>query len=157
MTLEVAGQLLTTALLIIQSISANPALPQATQQAAEKVAQEAITRATRIIAQASVSGEGMPSCTITADKPNYYLGEVLVFTLKSTNAVKAEFVPDTSWKENIPVPTGELFWTSGTYYKVAPAAGYPFLTLKVTDEKGRTATCSKMVYVYELPRVEPAQ
>lgn len=157
MTLEAAGQLLATALLILQSVSGNPMLPDSTRVAAQEVVQDAITQATRAIARAGANDTDMPSCTIVADKPNYYLGEVLVFTLKSTNAVKAEFVPDTSWKENIPVPTGELFWTSGTYYKVAPAAGYPFITLKVTDDKGRSATCSRMVYVYELPRIEPTE
>lgn len=146
MTLDAAAQLLTTALLLIQSVSANPSLPQDVRIQAASTAEKAITEATRAIATRAATDSPI-SCTITADKSNYFLGEVLVFNWTSTNATSVEFIPDTR-KEALPVPTGKLFGVSGQYREVAPARGYPFVTLKVTNDRGESAMCSEMVQVY---------
>ncbi|MFZ2886855.1 MAG: hypothetical protein WA021_03480 [Minisyncoccia bacterium] len=50
MALEAAVQLLTTALMLLQLVSANPALPQSMRDTAQSVAQSAITEATKAIA-----------------------------------------------------------------------------------------------------------
>lgn len=147
MTLEVAAQFLTTALLIIQSVSANPSLPQSTRDQAQTIAQQAITEATRAIAKSPTRGASVPSCTITADKPNYFLGEVILFSWTTTNAAAAEFIPDTSGRENLQ-PPDSMLGARGVWRKAATVKGYPFVTMKVTDRSGHSATCSTMVYVY---------
>lgn len=147
---EPVTHILAGVLMLLQTVSANPSLPQSARDQVQIVLQQAITVATRAIAQNEngVSDSSGSSCTLVADKLSYRLGEVLVFDWKIVNATSAEFVPDMSGNENLPVPRGELLGMSGQYRKVAPARGYPFLTMRVKNEKGQSATCSEMVYVY---------
>jgi hypothetical protein len=142
MTLELAAQVLTSALLLLQTVSANPNLPQSMRDQAQNVAQSAITEATRAIGKSQTSA----SCTMVSDKYNYRTGEVVVFSWTSTNATKLEFSQDSS--DVFPVPEGELLGDSGQYRKVVNESGYPFLALKATGKNGESAICSAMVNVH---------
>ena len=146
MSLDAAAQLLASALLLMQAASANPAAPQSVRDQAQLIAQSAITEATRTIARPPSASATSPSCTITTDKPNYRLGEIILFNWTSTNAASFEFVPDT-WRRDGAKdvqPPGP----NGVWRRAATVRGYPFLTMKVTGQDGKTATCSKMVEVY---------
>ncbi|HWO07154.1 MAG TPA: hypothetical protein VNM40_01065 [Candidatus Paceibacterota bacterium] len=144
MTLEAAAQLLASALMLLQAVSANPSLPQAVRDQAQATAQSAITEATRTIGRSGTSS-GV-SCTLTSDKYNYALGEVVVFDWTSTNAATLEFIPDAEGESAFPLPTGFLF-PSGQYRKAVETRGYPFLTIKATGADGKSVTCSSMVHV----------
>ncbi|MEK7156157.1 MAG: hypothetical protein AAB734_04750 [Patescibacteria group bacterium] len=146
MALDAAAQLLASALMLIQLVSANPALPQSVRDEAERIAETAITESTRAIAKPPVRSASEPSCTITSDKYNYWLGEIIVFSWTTTNAASARFVPDTSGSGNLPVPTIELT-PSGEWRTKARVGGYPFATIQVTKDSQRAA-CSSMVNVY---------
>lgn len=144
MELASAAQLLTTALMLLQTVNANPSLPQPVRDQAQMTAQKAITEATRVLGKpADFAG---PSCTITSLKPNHYAGEVVVFSYSSANATKLEFSQDSS--DVFPVPEGELLGSSGQYRKVVEKPGYHFLTMKATGAGGQTTSCSAMVNVY---------
>lgn len=145
MGLESAAQLLATALMLLQSVSANPSLPESVRASAQDVAQKAISESTRAISQQETSASKL-SCTITADKPNYWLGEIIVFRWTANGAVSAKFVQDASGT-NLTPPDLEL-GLGGEWRKAATVKGYPFVTMKVTDAMGASATCSEMVYVY---------
>lgn len=143
MTLEAAAQLLTSVLMLMQAVSTNPSLPQGVHENTQHVAERAITEATRAIA---ASGEaGSPSCSITTDKYNYRLGEIILFSWESTNAASWEFVQDAE-HTGLKPPAVEL-GMSGVWRAAAKKAGYPFVTMQVKDPSGRTATCSAMVSV----------
>lgn len=146
MTLEAAAQLLATALLILQSVSANPTLPQSVRDESQMTAQRAITEATRAIG--ALGSVGMPACKIVSDKYNYTAGEVVVLNYTSVNAAKLEFVPVASQSDSFPVVEGELLGTSGQYRKSVTKTGYPFLTMKATNASGQSSRCSQMVRVY---------
>lgn len=145
MALEAAAQLLASVLVLIQAVSANPALPQSVRDEAQGIAQTAITEATRAIARPAAN-KASPSCTIASDKLNYMLGEIIVFSW-TTNATSARFVPDASGRGNLPVPTVELT-PSGVWRVKATVSGYPFVTIEVKDARGERSACSSMVYVY---------
>lgn len=146
MALESVAQLLATALLLLQTVSANPTLPESMRVQAQATAQSAITEATRAIG--TPASAVLPSCKIASDKYNYRVGEVVVFSWMSTNATSVEFVPDPSGKSVFPTPQGELLGNSGQYRKVVTAAGYPFLTMKAGNERGESTACSAMVNVH---------
>lgn len=143
MTLEAAAQLLTTALMLLQTVSTNPSLPQSVRDGAQGIAQSAITEATRTIGTAGQGGS--PSCKITSDKYNYRLGEIIVFSWESQNAASLSFVQD-SEKTGLDAPAIDLSM-GGTWNAVAKTSGYPFVTMQVKDTAGRSATCSAMVSV----------
>ncbi len=147
MTLDIAAQLLTTALMLLQAVSANPSLPQSTRDGAQAVAQQAITEATRIMGKPAI-GANTPSCKIVSDKFNYAAGEVVVLDYISTNARSLEFIPVASQQAALPVPTGELLGLTGQYRKAVEVKGYPFLVMKATGANGQAATCSAMVNVH---------
>ena len=65
--------------MLIQLVSANPALLQSVRDEAERIAETAITESTWAIAKPPVRSASEPSCTITSDKYNYWLGEIIVF------------------------------------------------------------------------------
>lgn len=143
MTLEVAAQVLASALLLLQTVSANPSLPQTVRDNAEGVAQKAITEATRVIAAPKA---GALSCTVKSDKQNYQKKEVVVFDWTSTGAEKVEFVQNA--ESGFPIPN--MILTPGGQYREVPLkTGYPFIALKATNANGESARCSAMVYVYE--------
>lgn len=143
MTLDVAAQLLASALMLLQAVNANPALPQSVRDGAQNVAQQSITEATRAIGGAGQGGS--PSCRITSDKYNYRLGEIIVFTWESQNASSLSFV-QAGEKTGLDAPMIDLTM-GGTWNAVAKTSGYPFVTLEVKDNAGRIATCSTMVRV----------
>lgn len=144
MALE-AAQLLTTALLLLQTVSANPALPQSVRDSAQATAQSAITEATRVIGQNQGSATS-PSCKITSDKFNYSEGEIILFSWITKNAVSAEFVSDIE-RGNLQTPDIDLTG-SGIWRKAATAKGYTFATIKVMGRDGTSGTCSHMVNVH---------
>jgi len=143
MTLEAAAQLLTTALMLLQTVSANPSLPQSVRDSAQSIAQQSITAATR--ATAAAGQEGSPSCTITSDKYNYRLGEIIVLSWESKNAASLSFMQG-SEVTGLDAPAIDLSM-GGTWNAVAKTIGYPFVTMSVKDTAGRSATCSAMVNV----------
>lgn len=150
MTLESIAQLLATTLLLLQAVSANPALPQSVRDQTQGVAQRVITEATRAMARPSVSvvsvgASTQPSCTIRSDKDNYELGEIIVFRWSARNATSATFVPAASDKNLVP-PTLDL-GGGGEWRAPAAVRGYPFVTIKASNGS-ESATCSRMVYVY---------
>lgn len=147
MTLEAAAQLLASALMLLQSVSGNPGLPQSARDAAQLAVQSAITQASQAIGKPAV-GAHTPSCKIVSDKYNYRVGEVVVFDYSSTNAAKLEFIPNKSSEQVFPIPQGELIGMHGQYRKVVEKTGYPFITLKATGNDGQSTTCSAMVYAY---------
>jgi hypothetical protein len=147
MVLETAAQLLTSALMLLQAVSANPSLPQTARDGAQLLAQSAITKATHAIGQ-SAAGTGGVFCALVSDKYNYRVGEVVVFDYTSANAAKLEFIPNVVENTVFPVPERELLGTSGQYRKVAESGGYPFLAIKATGSDGRSTACSSMVHVY---------
>lgn len=146
MDLSAVAQLLATALVLLQAVNANPALPQAVRDSAQSVAESAITEATRAMGQTSA---GAPSCKIVSDKYNYRVGEVVVFDYVAKNVTKFEFVQNPKGHDEFPVPEGELLSMSGQYRKVVEVSGYPFFTMKATNATGQSATCSAMVNVHE--------
>lgn len=147
MVLTTVTHILTGALMLLQSVSTNPALPQSTRDEAQMIAERAITEATRAIAQNGTPNSSLPSCTLTTDKPNYFSGEVVVFSWTALNAVSVEFIPGASGIETIPVPSGS-YGVNGVWRVVVAVKGYPFVTMKVIDEHGRSAACSSMIFVY---------
>lgn len=145
MALEAAAQLLVSALMLLQLVSANPSLPQSVRDGVQAFTQNTITEATRAIAKTN-TGAAPLWCTITSDKPNYMLGEIIVFSW-TTNAAAARFVPDMSGNGNLAVPAIELV-PAGVWRTTASVRGYPFATIEVKDANGARAACSSMVYVY---------
>ncbi len=143
MALE-AAQLLTTVLMLLQTVSANPTLPQSVRDSAATVAQSAITEATRTI-QSGTAGTP-PSCMISSDKFNYREGEIILFSWMTKNAVSAEFISDIE-RGNLQTPDIDLTG-SGIWRKAATAKGYTFATIKVTGSDGASGTCSHMVSVH---------
>ncbi|MBI4128130.1 MAG: peptidoglycan-binding protein, partial [Parcubacteria group bacterium] len=87
-----------------------------------------------------------PSCSIYSDKESYSYGEMITFKWTSTNANYAVFVPDTSGKDNLPVP-GDKLAANGSQPISASVLGNPYVTLKVVGADGQSATCSKTVSV----------
>jgi|GEM_PF-2219001 len=146
MTLEAAAQLLATALLLLQSVSANPALPQSVRDQAQQTAEKAITEATRTLGVPRATG-GEPTCTIKSDKYNYWLGEIIVFRWTSANVSSARVVPSSSGIDTLPVRDMELA-PGGEWRTKATTSGYPFATIEVKDASGRRAACSAMVNVH---------
>ncbi|MFZ2886854.1 MAG: hypothetical protein WA021_03475 [Minisyncoccia bacterium] len=144
MDLTAAAQLLTTALMLLQSVSANPSLPQSVRDQALTTAERAITEATKAMGKQAAAGA--PSCKVVSDKYNYFAGEVVVLDLKSTNATKLEFSQESSGV--FPTPGGELLGLSGQYRKQVTERGYHFLSLKASNATGQSSLCSAMVNVY---------
>lgn len=142
MALEGAAQLLATALMLLQTVSANPSLPQSMRDQAQATAQSAITEATRAMGKPKAG----VSCTIASDKYNYRTGEVVVFSWTSTEGTTLEFNQDSS--DVFPTPEGELLGNRGQYRKVVEKSGYPFLALKATGANGQRTACSAMVHVH---------
>lgn len=146
MTLDAAAQLLASALLLMQAVSANPALPQSVHDQTQLLAQSAITEATRAVANPRPNSATAPTCTIVSDKPNYAEGEIIVFTWTSTNAASAQFLTDT-WRGDNFKNLNEV-GTSGVWRRSASVKGFPFVTMKIASASGESAMCSKMVEVY---------
>ena len=88
----------------------------------------------------------LPSCSIMSNKEIYTLGETIVFSWESEKATYATFVPDTSGKDNLLVPSDKLS-IRGTQPIPGNVLGNPFVTLAVFDARGRKGTCSKAVSV----------
>jgi hypothetical protein len=142
MTLEATAQVLASALLLVQTVSANPSLPQSMRDQAQVVAEKAITEATRVIAAPKV---GPVSCTVKSDKYNYQKKEVVVFDWTSTGATSVEFIQSAA--SGFPLPN-MILTPAGQFREVPLKTGYPFVALKAKNGAGQTATCSTMVYVY---------
>ncbi len=143
MTIDAAAQLLTSALMLLQAVSANPALPQSVRDSTQNIAQQTITQATRVIGSAGQGGS--PSCKITSDKYNYRLGEIIVLSWESENAASLSFVQGSD-TTGLDAPSVDLSM-GGTWNAVAKESGYPFVTMSVKDTTGRSATCSAMMNV----------
>ena len=141
MTLDAAAQLLATALMLLQTVSAAPALPQSVRDEAQDIAQQAITEATRAVA---MQGQGTPSCTITPDKYNYRLGELIAFSWESQGATSLAFALGDK-EEALNALKLDM---SGSWRTTAESAGYPFATMTITDAAGNSATCSAMVNIH---------
>lgn len=86
------------------------------------------------------------SCKLRTDKSSYQYGETITLNWDSEGAVYARFLPDTSGKDNIKVPTGK-FSTSGNVKLSASVTGNPYITLEIIDADGRSATCKRVVPV----------
>jgi hypothetical protein len=146
MPLDAAAQLLTSVILLMQAVSANPGLPQSVHDQTQALIQSTITETTRAIANPRPVSAGTPTCTITSDKPNYAFGEIILFNWTSTNATSFEFLPDT-WRRDDAKDLG-LLGPNGVWHRAATVRGYPFVTMKVVGSAGESTTCSKMVEVY---------
>lgn len=88
--------------------------------------------------------EPAASCTLTTDAASYMLGDTITFSWTSKNATSIVFVPDTSGKETLAVPTGTQKLNGSTPI-TASVIGNPVITMKVTTKGGKTATCTKTI------------
>jgi peptidoglycan hydrolase-like protein with peptidoglycan-binding domain len=86
-----------------------------------------------------------PSCTLTANKSSYRLGETVTFSWTSKNATYAAFKQDPYGKDNLYLP-GDKLDTSGTYSTKANVLGNPVNTLLVYNYNG-SSSCSTTVSI----------
>jgi hypothetical protein len=93
-----------------------------------------------------ISPANTPSCSITTDKSSYNYGESIRFSWTSSYATYGKFVPDTSGKDNLIVPSEPLA-SSGTVSIPASVYGNPFVTIRVYSVDGQSNTCTKIVPV----------
>lgn len=88
----------------------------------------------------------LPSCSITTDKDSYAYGDTIKISYTSTNATYATWVPDTSGRDNFVLGVDKLD-ASGQTQIIANRAPNPFVTLKVFNAFGQSATCQKVIPV----------
>lgn len=87
----------------------------------------------------TISGTA-PSCSLRPSTGLTTAGSRVTFTWTSSNATSASWVPDTSGKDNLHVPSGKPK-LSGSKALTIDVVGSPTLTLKVTGPGG-SATCT---------------
>lgn len=90
-----------------------------------------------------------PVCTITTDAASYIVGDIITLSWTSKYATAASFVPDTSGKDTLVVPTGKQK-VNGTTPINATVIGNPVVTLKVTGKNGKSATCTKTIPIAQV-------
>ena len=81
-----------------------------------------------------------PTCVLKTDKTSYYYNDPVKLSWSSKNATSAQWVSDTSGKDNVTPPAG-VPATQGSGIVTANVSGNPYLTLSVSGSGG-TATCS---------------
>lgn len=86
-----------------------------------------------------------PTCTISADKYSYNIGDKITFSYSSDGATYATWIKDASGKDNLYVP-GDKLATSGIYTTTATVSGNPSVTLGVYGIGGYS-TCTKVIPV----------
>jgi hypothetical protein len=86
-----------------------------------------------------------PTCTLTANKSSYVLGETITYKWTSTNATYAGWQQDTSGKDHLLLP-GDKLPANGTQAVPASVTGNPPVTLTVGGVGG-TGSCSLTVAV----------
>jgi peptidoglycan hydrolase-like protein with peptidoglycan-binding domain len=88
----------------------------------------------------------IPTCTITTDKASYQLNDTINLSWTSSRASFAQFMPDTSGKDNLQVP-GDKLPAQGTQQIRATVYGNPYVTMKVVGPEGQSALCQKTIPV----------
>ncbi|HRH26152.1 MAG TPA: peptidoglycan-binding protein [Candidatus Paceibacterota bacterium] len=98
-----------------------------------------------MICNTAEPGTGKLTCSVTSDKSAYELGETIVVSWKSENAVYATWQRDDSGKDQLRLP-GDRLPTSGSEKIRASVIGSPYVTLAVVNREGK-ATCTHTVTV----------
>ena len=88
----------------------------------------------------------LASCTLSADRDSYRVGDQITYTWTSINATYAAFEQDTSGKDYLKVPLDKLS-TSGSVTIPVTVSGLPAVKLWVYGANS-SAWCSRSVYVY---------
>lgn len=91
-----------------------------------------------------------PACAVAFSPKETTLGTKVKVVWNSRNAVAASWVPDTSGKDNLPVPAGTPGLT-GSAYLIASVSGQPSLTLEVANQSGVTNRCTGTLKVNGSP------
>jgi peptidoglycan hydrolase-like protein with peptidoglycan-binding domain len=86
-----------------------------------------------------------PTCSLTANKSSYKLGETIIYSWTSDNATYAGWQQDTSGRDNLWLP-GDKMWANDTSEVTANVIGNPTVTLLIGGYGG-TSTCSKTVNI----------
>jgi hypothetical protein len=157
MSLASVVALLHAALMLLTLAQSSPNLPQSLRDQAVQTAQQAISQATVAISNGSAgtaqansqttvpsaqaASSMTPACSVSASPNPASSGQTVTLNWTSQNAVSAQWVSDTSGKDNVAVPAG-IPGTSGAATVVASVIGNPTVTLRVVSANGSSNTCT---------------
>lgn len=97
----------------------------------------------------SVGSSTQPSCTVTADKSGYQVGDTVTLSYTGKNATSASWTASSVANLSIPIQGGTLP-PSGSLVVKAAQSGTALLTLSVVGDDG-DATCSIQLTVSDKP------
>ena len=115
--------------------------PSVTAAACSSFIQVLIQVVRQLLVMRSVGTTSTPACSITASPNPASLNQTVTLNWTSQNAVRAQWLPDTSGKDNVAVPSGTPD-TSGSASVVASVIGNPSVTLEVFSANGASNTCT---------------